>query len=142
LDTKRFERMVEEYPHLHQRSPLIGMGLKKRDTYAIIAQHGIRRLFVYDIGMPNGNCIGCVKSSSPSYWALVRKHFPDVFARRNEQARRFGARPVILRREMVDGKRKNVRGFLDEIPMGQSTVVRSADFGGCGFHCVTDREVA
>lgn len=135
LDAKRFDRMVSDFPLLHQRAPLIEMGLKKRDTHAILKQHGIKRPYVYEIGMPNGNCIGCVKSSSPSYWALIRRHFPDVFARRNEQARRFGARPVILRQEKRDGKRHNVRGFLDEIPINQSTKVRAADFGGCGFHC-------
>lgn len=136
LDARRFDRMKADFPYLRQRSPLIEMGLKKRDTHAILKQHGIRRPWVYEIGMPNGNCIGCVKSSSPNYWALIRQHFPEVFNRRNDQARRFGARPVILRREKgEDGKWRNVRGFLDEIPLDQSTKVRGADFGGCGFHC-------
>lgn len=134
-DAKRFSRMVADFPLLHQRSPLIELGLKKRDTHAILKQHGITRPYVYEIGMPNGNCIGCVKSSSPNYWSLIRLHFPEVFGRRNEQARRFGARPVILRQEKRDGKRYNVRGFLDEIPIDQPTKVRGADFGGCGFHC-------
>lgn len=140
-DAKRFDRMKEDFPYLRQRSPLIEMGLKKKDTHAILRQHSIRRPWVYEIGMPNGNCIGCVKSSSPNYWALIRKHFPEVFARRNDQARRFGARPVILRQEKgPDGKRRNVRGFLDEIPLNQPTKVRGADFGGCGFHCTGGRQ--
>ncbi len=136
LDAKRFEGMKIDFPLLKQRSPLIEMGLTKRDTHAILRQHGIKRPWVYEIGMPNGNCIGCVKSSSPNYWALIRQHFPEVFERRNDQARRFGARPVILRREKgPDGKMRNVRGFLDEIPADQPTKVRGANFGGCGFHC-------
>jgi hypothetical protein len=139
LDAPRFDRMVTAYPDLHQRAPLIEQGLTKRDTHAFLAEHGVRRPWVYEIGMPNGNCIGCVKSSSPNYWALIRLHFPEVFARRNDQARRFGAKPVILRREKVEGKWKNVRGFLDEIPANQSTIVRGADFGGCGFHCATEQ---
>jgi hypothetical protein len=136
LDAKRFYRMQAEFPLLHQRAPLIEMGLTKKDTHAMLAQHGIKRPWVYEIGMPNGNCIGCVKSSSPAYWALIRQWFPETFDRRNDQARRFGARPVILRQEKgPDGKRRNVRGFLDEIPMDQSTKIKAADFGGCGFHC-------
>lgn len=135
LDAKRFDRMLADYPLLRQRSPLIEMGLKKRDTHDILRQHGVKRPLVYDLGMPNGNCLGCVKSSSPSYWALIRKEFPEVFARRNDQARRFGAKPVILGREKVDGKWRNIRGYLDEIPLDQSTKVKAADFGGCGFHC-------
>lgn len=136
LDANRFDRMLEDYPLLKQRSPLIEMGLKKADTHAILKQHGIKRPWVYEIGMPNGNCIGCVKSSSPNYWALIRKWFPEVFARRNEQCRRFGARLVIIGQEKLpDGKRKNIRCFPDEIPLNQSTRVRGAQHGGCGFHC-------
>ncbi|MDG2513478.1 hypothetical protein P7B04_12300 [Sphingobium yanoikuyae] len=139
LDAARFDGMLADYPLLKQRSPLIEMGMTKKQTHAFLRDHGIRRPYVYDIGMPNGNCLGCVKSSSPNYWALIRQHFPEVFARRNEQARRFGARPVILRREKgEDGKLRNVRGFLDEIPADQSTKVRGADFGGCGFHCASE----
>lgn len=139
LDARRFDRMIEEYPMLKQRSPLIEMKLTKKDTHAMLAQHGIKRPVVYDLGFPNGNCIGCVKSSSPNYWALIRKEFPEVFERRNDQARRFGARLVILsRRKDENGKSVNVRGFLDEIPEDQPTKVRGADFGGCGFHCAVD----
>lgn len=139
LDAKRFDRMVDGYPDLKQRSPLIELGWTKRDTHAILKMFGIRRPYVYEIGMPNGNCIGCVKSSAPNYWALIRKHFPETFERRAEQSRRFGAKLVILRRERDEtGKSVNVRGFLDEIPANQSTAVRGANFGGCGFHCVTD----
>lgn len=139
LDAARFDGMREDYPLLKQRAPLILLGLTKRDTHAYLRDHGIRRPVVYDLGMPNGNCIGCVKSSSPNYWALIRKHFPEVFERRNDQCRRFGARLVILGREKGDdGKVHNIRGFLDEIPADQSTKVRGADFGGCGFHCNRD----
>ncbi|ARR53505.1 hypothetical protein HY78_08755 [Rhizorhabdus wittichii DC-6] len=136
LDAARFDGMVADFPYLLQRAPLIDMGLTKRDTHAILKQHGIRRPWVYEIGMPNGNCIGCVKSSSPYYWALIRKFFPLVFARRNDQCRRFGARLVIIGREKgPDGKMLNIRCFPDEIPADWPTKVRGADFGGCGFHC-------
>lgn len=139
LDVARFDRMVADYPFMKQRAPLVEMGVTKKDAHAILRQHGIKRPRVYDLGFPNGNCIGCVKSSSPNYWALIRKEFPEVFERRNDQCRRFGARLVILgRRKDENGKSVNVRGFLDEIPADQPTKVRGADFGGCGFHCKSD----
>lgn len=142
-DAKRFTGMLADYPELHQRSPLIELGLKKKDTHAILRQHGVRRPWVYEIGMPNGNCIGCVKASSPAYWALIRQWFPATFARRNEQARRFGARLVILGSYVgEDGKRHNVRGFPDEVPLNHPTKIRGADFGGCGFHCQGELELA
>lgn len=143
LDAARFDGMIEDYPLLKQRAPLIEMGLKKKDTHAILLQHGVRRPWVYEIGMPNGNCIGCVKSSSPRYWALIRKWFPEVFARRNDQRRRFGARLVIIRREKdAAGKVHNIRCFPDEIPADHPTEVRGVDFGGCGFHCNKERLAA
>lgn len=137
-DAKRFDGMVVDYPLLKQRAPLIEIGLTKKDTHAILRQHGIKRPYVYETGMPNGNCLCCVKSSSPAYWAHQRKWFPEVFARRSEQARRFGARLVIIGREKgPDGKLRNIRCYPDEVPADFTTKIRGADFGGCGFHCNT-----
>jgi len=124
-DAKRFDNMRKNFPLLHQQSPLIDLGLHKKDTHAILAQHGIKRPFVYEIGMPNGNCIGYVKATSPNYWALIRLHFPEVFARRITQSREIG-----IRLTRIKGKRV----FIDEIPLDQSTRVKG-NFGGCGFHC-------
>jgi len=135
-DAKRFKGMVADYPMMRQRAPLIELGLTKKHTHQILRQHGIKRPYVYEIGFPNGNCIGCVKSSSPAYWALIRKFFPEVFWRRNNQCRRFGARIVIIgRKKLPNGKTENIRCYPDEIPLDWPTKVRGADFGGCGFHC-------
>ena len=62
---------------------------------------------MYRLGYPNANCIGCVKATSPTYWNLVRRTFPDVFTDRAAQSRRLGARLARL-----DGQRI----FLDELP--------------------------
>jgi len=130
-DAKRFEIMKEEYPLLKQSAPLIDMGMKKADTHAFLAKIGIPRPYVYDIGMPNGNCLCCVKASSPNYWAHQRKHFPEVFAKRATQCRRYGARLTRIKGERI---------FIDEIPLDWPTVIKD-NFGGCGFHCATeDRE--
>lgn len=142
-DAKRLIGMQEDYPELIQCAPLVAMGLKKKDTHAILKQHGIRRPYVYEIGMPNGNCLCCVKSSSPRYWAHQRKHFPAVFARRCDQARRFGARLVIIgqTKDPVTGKRTNIRCFPDEVPFDTPTEIKGS-FGGCGFSasCTTQTE--
>lgn len=126
-DAKRFKAMKQAYPELNQRSPLIDIGMLKRDTHAFLADHGIKRPYVYDIGMPNGNCLCCVKATSPNYWAHQRKHFPVVFARRAEQSRRWGVRLTRI---------KGVRIFIDEIPLDWPTEIKD-NFGGCGFHCAT-----
>jgi len=138
-DAKRFFRLRDKSPDEHHAAPLIEAGIRKKDTHAILAKHGIKRPYVYEIGMPNGNCLCCVKSSSPFYWAHQRHWFPEVFARRCEQARRFGARLVIIGQyKDAEGKRHNIRVFPDEIPDDHSIKIKAADFGGCGFHCKTE----
>jgi 3'-phosphoadenosine 5'-phosphosulfate sulfotransferase (PAPS reductase)/FAD synthetase len=126
-DVTRFKKMLKNYPLLKQRSPLIEMKMKKKDTHAYLAQHQIKRPYVYEIGMPNGNCLCCVKATSPNYWAHQRLHFPLVFERRAAQCRKFGARLTRIKGERI---------FIDEIPADWPTTIKD-NFGGCGFHCAT-----
>jgi hypothetical protein len=95
-DVARWERMKATYPDMKQRAPLIERGITKEGCLAMIDRAGIKPPRVYAMGFPNANCIGCVKATSPNYWALVRKEFPEVFARRAEQSRRFGSKLVRL----------------------------------------------
>lgn len=121
-DVARYGLLRENYPLLQQRSPLIERGLTKQATHAMLERAGIQRPRVYDLGFPNGNCVGCVKATSPNYWALVRKEFPEVFARRADQCRRFGSRLTRINDERI---------FIDEIPADWPTtqaIVPSCDF--------------
>jgi hypothetical protein len=105
---------------------LIKEKLTKFDCFDIIKKAGIRLPRVYSLGFPNANCIGCVKSSSPTYWNFVRKFYPHVFASRAIQSRRLGVKLIELH-----GKRI----YLDEL--------LSSDKGGalktydCGIFCDT-----
>jgi hypothetical protein len=131
-DVKRAANFKANNPGLLIRYPLIERGLTKTACFALLEQAGIKRPRVYDMGYPNGNCPGCVKASSPDYWALVRLRHPEVFARRAEQSRRLGVRLAIIGRETgEDGKPKNIRAFIDEIPADQpilNPIVPSCDF--------------
>lgn len=86
---------------------LIDAGLTKQDCIGRLEAAGIAPPRVYAEDYPNANCIGCVKATSPTYWNLVRRTRPEVFAARAEQSRRLGARLV-----RYQGKRI----FLDELP--------------------------
>ncbi len=86
---------------------LIDEGITKGNCFDYLRSEGIKIPEIYKLGFPNANCIGCVKSSSPTYWNLVRKKFPDVFQHRAEQSRRIGAKLV---------KYKGKRIYLDELP--------------------------
>ena len=85
---------------------LIDANMTKNDCADMIRAAGIKLPEIYARGFPNANCIGCVKATSPTYWNLVRREFPEVFDQRAEQSRRLGARLVRV---------KNERIFLDEL---------------------------
>jgi hypothetical protein len=76
------------------------------------------------MGFQNANCLksGCVKATSPDYWALYRKHFPDGFAKTAATARELDVRLC-----RIDGERR----FIDEIPADQpmtAPIVPACDF--------------
>lgn len=98
--------------------------LTKQDCFDVLAKEGIRPPFIYSLGFPNANCIGCVKSSSPTYWNLVRRHFPGVFAQRAEQSRSLGVRLVTVKGERI---------YLDELD--PNTVGRKMRSFDCGVIC-------
>lgn len=131
-DVRRWERMRATYPEMKQRAPLIERGITKEACHAILERAGIKRPRVYDLGFPNGNCIGCVKATSPDYWALVRQHFPEVFERRADQSRRFGSRLTRIHDERI---------FIDEIPADWP--VRTPDVPRCDFLChIAEQDMA
>lgn len=123
-DVKRAEQLAERYSEWDIRFPLIERGLTKAACFALLEKEGIKRPRIYDMGYPNGNCPGCVKATSPDYWALVRLRHPEVFARRAEQSRRFGAKLARIGDERV---------FIDEIPADWP--ILNPQVSACDFLC-------
>lgn len=103
---------------------LIDAGATKANCFGIIGRAGIQRPRVYEMGYSNANCIGCVKATSPTYWNLVKKTHPEVFASRAEQSRRLGAKLT-----RVKGKRI----FLDELKT--TDIGRAMESWDCGVFC-------
>ncbi len=107
---------------------LIDANMTKNDCADMIRAAGIRLPEIYGHGFPNANCIGCVKATSPTYWNLVRREFPEVFDQRAEQSRRLGARLVRV---------KNERIFLDELdPKAKGRPLKTMP--DCGLFCEED----
>lgn len=141
---------------------LIEKNISKNDCFNIIREAGIELPEIYKLGYPNANCIGCVKSSSPTYWNLVRDTFPDIFKDRAEQSKRIGAKLVKAHSkhlpwlEKVDGMYRDkdtleivskvndkgkidhsIRVHLDDLPEGLKTgKLKNLDFE-CGIFCET-----
>lgn len=89
---KRF-RMTERENIL---GVLIDLNISKSDCFFELMEAGIELPAIYKRGYPNANCIGCVKSSSATYWNHVRVQDPDVFEQRSKQSREIGARLIKL----------------------------------------------
>ena len=108
-------------------TPLIDEGITKQGCFDILLAEGIRLPDIYSFGYPNANCIGCVKASSPTYWNLVRKTFPDIFYKRCKTSRDLGAKLV---------RHKGKRIFLDELPAdAKGRDLKNYDFE-CGIFCI------
>ncbi|WP_212005773.1 hypothetical protein [Chitinophaga sp. HK235] len=105
---------------------LIDAGISKAECYTVLLNAGIALPNIYQRGYPNANCIGCVKSTSATYWNHVRRVDPQVFKSRSEQSRRLGVRLV---------RYKGQRMFLDELPeTAFGAPLKSMQFE-CGIFC-------
>jgi len=88
-ERSRARRTVEAMPEFDHEFPLIDRGLTKEDCHALCEEWGIRRPEMYDLGLPNNNCICCVKGSK-GYYNRMRELFPEAFARRAREEREVG----------------------------------------------------
>lgn len=145
LDRERAKRLREgEISPLGQMvTPLIEEGLTKANCMAIVESWGIALPRTYAMGFPNANCLefGCSKAQSPRYWALYRERFPDRFARTAEFSRSLGVRLCIIGREKLpSGKYRNIRCFIDEIPLDHPT--SNPIVPSCDFICAMQKDLA
>lgn len=106
-ESRRMDRFQEHNPELTCDWILRERQITKDDCYYLLDRAGIELPEMYRLGYEHNNCLGCVKATSPAYWARTRRDFPDAFERRARQSREIGARLV-----RIEGE----RCFLDEIP--------------------------
>lgn len=104
---------------------LIDAGMTREDCFNKIRAAKIELPELYKLNYPNANCVGCCKATSPTYWNLVRRTFPEVFEARARQSRRLGVRLV---------RYKGKRMFLDELPPHARGQALKA-MPDCGLFC-------
>ena len=124
-ERKRHERFV--LTEIDNVIPvLIDLNITKRNCFEIIMNAGIKLPRMYRVGYPNGNCPGCVKAESPTYWNHVRVTDPEVFKQRAILSRKLGVKLVKVYGERI---------FLDELhPKTQGAPMKNMDFE-CGVFC-------
>ena len=121
----RFNRFIEN-ERKNTLPILIEAGLTKQDCFNILTEAGIKLPYAYRAGLPNANCIGCVKATSPTYWNHVRRIWPDVFEERASQSLEIGARLVRV---------NNQRIFLSDLdPSAVGRPMKSMQVD-CGIFC-------
>jgi 3'-phosphoadenosine 5'-phosphosulfate sulfotransferase (PAPS reductase)/FAD synthetase len=127
-EQKRYDRFIMSERE-NVLPVLIDAGYTKQDCLDLLLKENIDPPITYALGMPNSNCLACVKASSPTYWNLMRKIAPEAFSDRAEQSRRLGARLV-----RVKGKRI----FLDELdPEAKGAPLKTMQIE-CGIFCEED----
>lgn len=101
-ETRRAERLKQNFPQVQHEFPLIDRNLTKEDAHGMLRKMWIKRPAMYDMGYNNNNCVGCVKGGA-GYWNKIRVDFPEVFRSRAEMEREIG-------HSILKGC------FLDELP--------------------------
>ena len=129
-EKKRHDRFVQTERDL--LPVLIDAGITKQDCVHILQSHGIDLPRVYKMGLPNANCIGCVKATSATYWNFIREHWPDVYEERAKSSKALGVRLA---------RHKSERVFLDDLPLdAKGAPLKSLDFE-CGLFCEEYKEI-
>lgn len=128
-EENRIADFAHNNPEMRLAWVLRDSGITKADCYRILTRAGIELPAMYRMGYRNNNCLGCVKATSPAYWAKVKRDFPDVFARRAAQSRALGVRLT-----RINGKRI----FLDEMPDGNFGRYSMENLS-CGPECAPSR---
>lgn len=124
-EKKRISAFKQRNPDLILKFTLQELGLTKEDCYREIREAGIQLPRMNLLGFDNNNCPGCVKASSPWYWSMIRKHYPEAFKRRCEQSRKLGVRLVQINSERI---------FLDELPNHRFRKIHKENLS-CGPEC-------
>lgn len=123
-DKKRADRLRDTYPELTIWTPLIDKGITKYSTLAMLENAAIDIPVPYRLGFHNNNCKTCVKATSPDYWALVRRSYPEDFNRMAKLSRQLAVRLTRINGERI---------FIDEIPVDHPTTNPIAP--SCDFLC-------
>ena len=132
-EEKRAIRFEKNNHDLNVRWPLIHHGYTKQMCFDVLKEAGIELPQMYKQGYRNNNCIGCVKATSIKYWTMIRRDYPEVFARRSRQSRELGVRLTRLKGERI---------FIDEIPIDQNPKQGELENISCGPECAQEEEDA
>lgn len=120
-ETKRIKKFEENNPELKLEWILRDQHVTKSDCFIMLQKAGIELPVLYKKGYRNNNCLGCVKATSPRYWNMIRRDYPEVFERRCQQSRELNVKLVQYRGNRIfldDLRRDHFQGKLENITCG------------------------
>lgn len=142
-EAHRFERARERWAAdgWHVVAPMVGLELDKSDAERWLANIGVARPRLYDLGFAHANCGGgCVKAGVAQFRHLHRV-LPDRFAEweAHEEALRDELGDVSILRDRTDGDTKplTLRHLREQLER-QPSLFADGDWGACG--CFTDTD--
>lgn len=89
-EKNRADKLMKAMPDNLHVFPLVEIGITKENAHAMLAESGIVRPQMYELGYGNNNCVGCVKGGM-GYWNKIRRDFPATFTARARMERLIGA---------------------------------------------------
>ena len=112
----------EPHPWFVERIRYTG---ESEEVYCVVEP--VSKTFVLEDNILTGNCLGCVKASSATYWNLTREKFPEVFEARSKLSRELGVKLAY---------HKGKRIFLDELPAdAKGYKLKKMEHIECGIFC-------
>ncbi len=126
-ETKRAKRFSDNNQDLNLSYPLIDRFITKGNCHGMLKEAGIKLPVLYAQGFSHNNCLGCVKSSSPYYWAMIKKHYPKIFEKRVLQSKLLSVKLL---------KINNIRYSLDELKSNWN--YKPEVEPSCDFICQSD----
>ena len=133
----RIDRFEDQNNDIEVEWILADNNVNKNDCYRIVQEAGIRLPEMYKLGYNNNNCIGCVKGQA-GYWNKIRVDFPEAFDRMAKLERKMNV-AINKTYKTIDGKKKRIRVFLDELDPKAGRDVPMPDID-CGALCVTPED--
>ena len=149
----RVDRFIDANNDVDLITPLIDRGLTKADCLAMIVDAGIELPAMYKLGYKNNNCRGCVRASSPAYYAKIKIDFPHYAEKMNNMEKKLGVNLLKIDMKSVKSKYPDIynslgkpsttnekggatywRFKIDEIPESIEPMDETVDIQ-CGIFC-------
>ena len=138
-EAQRFERTAKRLAPWKCRAPMTedAYWMTNDEMHQWAKRSGLRRQFLYEIGMPHANCGGCcVKAGKGAFLKAYERNREvfDQWERKEAELQQFLGRPVTILKEVRQGvqHKLSLREFRERIEANQCSEDDFDGPSGCG----------